>query len=167
MDFAQTVDHGQQDALQLPLRERAVPLEQTVERLAVLVVHDDVGGAVGLEVVAHPDHVAVLEARQRPSLVEEAREAPLEVGAIDARLRVHRGAVPDGELVRQVLLDRHPVAERVVLGQVRDPKAADTQHVQDAVAVDQVPGRQRLLVLSVDRQAPPRSGMFEEIGLMA
>ena len=110
VNLAQPVRHRQKHPLQLRLGQGTVAIQQLVQRLAILVVHDDVGGAVGLEVVRHPHQVGVAEAGQRTRLIDETGQPPLEVLPVRGRLRMHRCALAHGELVGQVLLHRHPVS---------------------------------------------------------
>ena len=145
--LAQPVRHRQHHPLQLRFRERAVALEQRVQRLAILVVHHDVGGVVGLEAVPHPHHVGMLEPRQRPRLVQKPAQAPLEALAVAGRLRVYLRAVAHRDLVRQVLLHRHLHAQPAVLAQIGDAKSASPKHPHHPVAAKAVAGRQRLLVV--------------------
>ena len=147
VDLAQTVRYGQHNPPKLPLREGSAPRQQDVQRQAVLVVHDEVGGVVRLEEVQRPDQIGMLELGQGAALLDEALQPPLKVRLAGCRLGLHRCAVAHGELVGQALLERHPPAQLQMLGQIGDAEAADAQHPEQAVAPDQVAGRQRLLVL--------------------
>ena len=147
MHLAQPVRHRQHHPLQLRFRERAVAFKQRVQRLAILVVHHDVGGVVGLEAVPHPHHVGMFEPRQRPRLVQKPAQTPLEALAVADRLRVYFRAVPHRDLVRQILLHRHLHAQRRVLAQIGDAETASSKHPHHQIAAEAVARRQGLLVV--------------------
>ena len=147
MNLPQPVHHWQEHPLQLRLGQRAVASQQGVERFAVLVVHHDVGGVVGLEAVAHPHHVRMLEAGQRPGLVQKPAQAPLEPLAVACRLRVDLRAVAHGDLIRQVLLHGDLDAQPRVLAQVGHAEPANAQDAHHMVGAKLEASRQRLFVI--------------------
>ena len=121
--------------------------QQFIERLAVLVVHHDVGGIVGLEAVAYAHYVRMLEAGQRPSLVQKPAQAPLEALAVAGRLRMYFGTVAHGDLVRQVLLHGDLNGEPRVFAKVGDAETADAKDPRNTVGADTETARQCLLVI--------------------
>ncbi len=134
VDLADAVEEQGEQRLDRLLRREGVLLQPGLERLAVLVVHHHVAGAVGLEVAVDPDDVGMAEAGQRARLLEEAVQARLVVlGALRVGQRdgavVHARHVARGE----VLLDRHVLLEVRVAREVGDAEPADAQDGHELV----------------------------------
>ena len=102
-------------------RQPAEPPDAVLQRLALDVLEDDVGGAVVLAGVDHRDDVGVVELRHRAGLAPEA----LELVRVGGDVPVHQ-------------LDRHPALERGVEGAVdgRHPAGADLLLEPEAVAYE-------------------------------
>src|SRR4029079_17013623 len=95
-------------------------LQPALEALPALEAHHHVRGGVGLEHTGHAYDARVLEASQRARLLEEALPPPLDRLLVALRLRPHaEPRVAVAELVGIVFLQRHPRAERDVLGLAR------------------------------------------------
>jgi hypothetical protein len=107
VDLLQAVEQRPQDALDGGRRQRAGLLQAALQGLALEELHDDVGGAVGLEEIEHPhDARRVLQAGERAALGDEAVAAPGEILRRRRRARQHGGAVlAHGKRQRQVFLD--------------------------------------------------------------
>ena len=125
-------------------RQAAALADDLLQGLALDVLHDDVGGAVGLDVAMRPNDVRVSKAMEGARLVDEAVEAPgEECPAPGGR----RGDAPSGLAPRrvggEVLLERDRSVQLVVERQVRDAEAARTEHADDLVLADAVALRQR------------------------
>ncbi len=68
--------------------------EQGAEAAPLLVLHDHIGGVVGLEDAVHADDVGMLEARQGAGLAQKAVQTPAEGFGLVLRDRFHRAVVP-------------------------------------------------------------------------
>ena len=123
-------------------------------------LHDDVGGAVGLEEIEDPhDRRHAMQARERAAFGDEALAAPAEILGHLGGARHHRGAVlAHRQRRRQVFLDRDLAAELDVARAVGDAEAALAQHRHDLVAADQLARLQRLVVDVRDRAGRRRTG---------
>ena len=127
---------GPSQCLQLRFRRLRVELQHGLQRVALLVVHDHVGGGVGLEIAQHAHDVRMAELAQRARLEQEALEAPPVARLVLRRLRDHFAVGrAHGELARQVFLDRDVLVEVGVARAVGDAEAARAQHLLDAVFV--------------------------------
>jgi hypothetical protein len=134
-----------EDAAQLGLAEVQRAPQARAERGAALVFHDQIAGAVGLEILQHGDDVLVLQRDQRARLEPEALEPPGEIEAAAAQ-RPDRDAV--GRALRhrrgEKLLDRdQPIGE--LLGRaIGDAEAARPQHGAERIDVELRALRQRV-----------------------
>ena len=122
-----------------------VRLQPAFQGLAVQQLHDDIGGAVGLEKIEHPhDGGRVLQAGQRAALGDEALAAPGEILGGTGRARQHgRAVLPHGKRQRQIFLDGDLAAELAVARAIGDAEAALSQDGDDLVAPDHPSRRQR------------------------
>ena len=94
MDLLETVEQRPQDAIDVFRTELAEVCDARLERLAVQQLHDDVGGAVGLEEIEDlHDRRHAMKARQRAALGDEALASPAEIVGHLGGARQHRGAV--------------------------------------------------------------------------
>ena len=94
---SQTSEDGLGDGPDLSLRERrSRALQVLPQRLAFLVIHHEVGRAVRLQKVHHPNDVGMAEAGQRAGFVEEALrlEAPVQGLFRTAIVDTEVGGVP-------------------------------------------------------------------------
>ena len=139
VDGLQGLHDGGEEAHHLPPVDPApLVLDVGLEADALHILHDEVGGAVLLEVAAHPHDVWVAQKLgQHPGLIQEALQAVAEVllplpgedgdlgGAGD----------PGGHGLGQELLDGHLDVQHLVQGQVGDAEAALAQHpAQDVLS---------------------------------
>jgi hypothetical protein len=90
----------------LVVGEVSVLLEAALQRAALDVLEDDVGPAVVLAGVDHPDQVGVREARRRSRLAAEALELILLVG--DLPVQQLDGDLAVEDLVEREVDRRHP-----------------------------------------------------------
>jgi len=125
-------------------RQTVAHPEDLLEGLALNVLHDDVRGAVGLDVAMRPHDVHVSKAMKRPGLLDETVEAPSEERFAPGG---RRGDAPAGlapcRLSGEVLFERDRSVQLVVERQVRDAEAARAEHADDLVLADTVALRQR------------------------
>ena len=137
-----------QHRLQPGRRQRPSALTRSSERPAAQQLHDDVGGAVGLEEVEHlHDRRRLVQVGQRAALLDEAAAAPAEIVGHLGRARQHRAAVlADGQRRRQVFLDGDVATELRVARKIGDAESALAQHAHNLVAADQGARRQRHIV---------------------
>ena len=104
-------------------RQRAPPRERRGQRLAVQVLHHDVGAAGRIDLaVEHLDDAGVRDRRRRARLQEKSLQ---QIGAAD-------------QLARQQL-DRRFALQVPVLGQIHLAHRAAAQLSQDLVAADGLP----------------------------
>ena len=131
--------HLQQGLL---IQTRSIALEIIREALSFLVLHDHVGRPIGLEETQDTDDVGVLEAGQGPGLLHEILEAELIVAhRPTGGIRQHLGFVfPVGDLVGEVLLDRHLGAQRRIAREISDSEAAMAQNRFNGVFSQPVTG---------------------------
>lgn len=151
------VDHGEPveqrpgELLQSRFRRPRRVLQHGLQRLAALVIHHHVGGAVRLEVAQHAHDVRMLEPGERARLLQEALESPAVVGfALGAEWhhRACRSATlyARRELAGQVLLDRDRLLKVRIPSEVSDAEAADAEHLVEPVLVQRRLQRQRVAV---------------------
>ena len=122
------------------VRDRAVAIEDLLERLAVDVLHDEVGHVVVPRDVEDADDVRVVERRGRAGLAEEPLERELLV--LVAARHEH--------------LDRDLAVQFQVLREVDRAHPAAAEHVLDDVAADPeplVPAGEELLGLKARQQS--------------
>ena len=74
----QAVHERKQNAEQVILARQAPQVVNLLQTLALLVFHDHVGGAVGLEDAVHQNDVRVAKLRESLRLVDETVEPPAE-----------------------------------------------------------------------------------------
>ncbi len=131
--------HLQQGLL---LQTRSVAFEIIRETLSLLIFHDHVGSPIVLEETQDADDIGVLEAGQGPRLLHEILEADLIVAhRLTGGIRQHLGlAFPVGNLVREILLDRHLGAQRRVVREISDSEAAMAQNRFNSVFSQPVTG---------------------------
>ena len=82
VNLVQAIEDRVEDAVDLLFGQRAEPSEQIAEVLALDVLHDQIGGAVGRQIAIDPDDVRMVEANQRFGFAPEAVEAVFEVLAV-------------------------------------------------------------------------------------
>jgi hypothetical protein len=148
MNLLKTVEQRPQNTIDVFRAELAEARYARLERLAVQQLHDDVGGAVGLEEVEDlHDRRHAVQARQRTAFGDETLAPPAEIVGHLGGTRQHRGAVlANRQRRRQVFLDRHLAAELDVARAVGNAEAALAQHRHDLVAADQLAGLKRDIV---------------------
>ena len=117
MDRLQGRQYVLQQSAHLLLVQRFAVLQHRAERLALFVIHDDVGGAVGAKIAFHPHHIRMLNLGQHPRLVEKTLQSPrivrdlaVVLAALTLGIGVHRHAVAIAErpLHRKIFLDSDP-----------------------------------------------------------
>ena len=79
MHRSQPVEQWSRKAAQLRFRQPRVDDQQVLERLAALVVHHHVRGAIRLEIADHAHDVRVAELGERARFLQEAVKPPLVV----------------------------------------------------------------------------------------
>ena len=148
VDLGQTVEQRHEERAQFVLGELAALLAHDGgEAVALLVLHHHVGGAVRLEEAEHRHDARMAEYREGLRLLQEALEAPVVIVLVALGARPDRGlALADGELDRQVLLDRDVLLEVGVPGEIGDAEAARAQDRLDLVLVEPEAGRQGVCV---------------------
>ena len=136
MDLLEAIEQWPQQRLEARRVERAAFLDPRLQGLPAQQLHDQVGGAVGLEEVVHQhDARHAMQRGERSSLGDEAIAAPGKVLCRARGARHHRGAVlPDGERGRQIFLDGHFASEFGVLCAIGDAEAALPQDRDNAIA---------------------------------
>ena len=88
------------------------------------------------------------EARQGARLVEEALQPPFEIVLRAARAGGDVGQLQaQGEIDRQVFLDRQLLVQGGVFGEIGDAEAAAAQHALDAILRQPKSRRQRLRII--------------------
>ena len=89
MNLPKAIRQGQQQRLKQRLRQRSPLAQQAVQRLAVFVLHHDVGGVVVLEAILHLHQVWMLKTRQGLRFIHKPFEPPIETVLISRGFRVH------------------------------------------------------------------------------
>jgi hypothetical protein len=127
----------------------AIGLDMLLQGLAALEAHHHVDGVVGAEEVGHADDVGMVDARQRPALLEKTLHAVAEDVVVLVRAGLHddRSLGAQHQLARQVFLDRHRLVV-VVTRQIHHAEAAAADLAHDGVFVQPVAVGQRLVGLS-------------------
>ena len=99
MDLLEAIEQRPQQRLEARRVERAAASDPRLQGLPAQQLHDQVGGAVGLEEVVHQhDARHAMQGGERSALGDEAVAAPGEVLGRAGGARHHRGAVlPDGQ----------------------------------------------------------------------
>jgi len=128
MHFLEPVQQGPDRGHQGGLRERLACLCERLQRLATLVVHYHVAGAVRLEVAVHAHDMRMAEASQRARLLAEAVQAPAIALSLLLRDR-HDATVSSARraTARQVLLDRDVLFQVCVARQIGSAERACAQ----------------------------------------
>jgi hypothetical protein len=127
MNSPQTVEDREDQLFGLILGQAPAPLIQVLgQREPLIVVHHQIGRAVGLEEVPHPHDVGVIELGQGARLQQELLQAEAEQLAIVLGMDGDGGPVAGspGQVPGQKLLDGHPGLEVEIPAQVGDTKAA-------------------------------------------
>ena len=114
------------------------------EALALLIGHDHVGRAVGLEIAVDGDDVGVTEGDEGRGLLTEARQSPVEIALLGRadRMDSHLVGVAHDDAARQELLDRDRAVEGDLGRPVGHAEAARPEHAVDAVALELIAFRQ-------------------------
>ena len=120
----------------LDRRQPDSALQDLVQRFALDMLHDDVRGAVSLNVPVYPYDAWMSKAVDGPRLLQEAVEAPGEDIVFSTRCRHSRPCRPDGRVRGKVLLDSDRSIQVVVEREVGDAEAARTEHADDFALVD-------------------------------
>ena len=138
----------------LLLWQTPLPLQHLAERLALHIVHHDVGGAIGFEKVPHPHHTGVVDFAQNLGFIKKALQPPRVAGILaglggrQATLGVgqdiHIVAIPVRPLDRKVFLDGRPGLQRLVNSLVGDPEAARAEHRFNSVLMQTITDGQRI-----------------------
>jgi hypothetical protein len=117
-------------------------LAQLEQRVAGVVGHRAVDGAVRLPVPLHLHQRRMPAACQQPRLVDEGAPAALEGVGVPARAQHHLHAIGAAQRQRvgQVFLDRGPALEGLVDHQVDQPETADAEHALDHELLEPGPG---------------------------
>jgi len=117
------------------------------ERAPFFILHHHVDGLVGAKKVEHPDHVGVVDARERPPFLEETLQ-PEEEGslAIGQDLRLDIPFLAPRQGMRQILLDRHRFSFAIA-GAIDERKPPFGEQVENAVALHEPPLGQRSVLL--------------------
>ena len=124
---------------------RLAPPQQFRQRQPLLVLHHQVGRAVGAEeLAAGNDARPALELDQRPRLAAEAPQAVLVARAAVRAARMHLRPFAQRQLGEQIFLDGNAVAQLVVPRAIDDAEAAVPQHFLDGVIAQRRPWRQSI-----------------------
>ena len=143
--FQQRNHHSQQVRLIERTARRLAPPQQLRQRQPVLVLHHQIGRAVGAEKLAAGNDARVgLELDQRPRFVAESPQPVLVTRPAGLAARMHRRAFPQRQLDGQVFLDGNDVAQLVVPRPIDDAEAAVPQHFLDGVIAQRRPWRQSI-----------------------
>ena len=144
----QSRQHIAEQPADLLLGQRFFPLQHLAERLAILIVHYDIGGAIRLEEIPHPHHTGVIDLGQDAGFVEKSFQTPgianvlacLGGGqrALGVGQDVDVVAVPIGPLHREVFLDGRPGLQGLMHRLVRDAKPARPQHRLNTVLMQAI-----------------------------
>ena len=126
--------------------------------------HHHVGGAVVFPESVHLDQRRVIEARQQPRLLDErAQPDGIRLGERAGAHRDHRAQTARGERGRHVLLERDLAFERMVLCEVDDAEATDTEHADD-LELAEARARRQGVVLG---RRNAGNGGFQRVGIVA
>ena len=144
MDGFQRRYHVVQDSAQFRLGQNTASLQSGAERLADLVFHHDIGGAIGGEVVPHPHHTRMVYLHQDFGFVQKALQAPFvtrRFGLPRWNLTLGIGADIDAIVIAvgpfggEIFLDRDFVLKRLVDRFVGNAETTGSQDALDLVAV--------------------------------
>ena len=130
----QGIQEGEQEAQDLVFRERGTPRQDRLQVLPLLIVHDEIGGVVGLEQVHQPHDVGMIE----PVQVLGLRDEPPEARGVVVEEHIREGLEPllfpaPGHLRGEVFLDRDDAPVVQVLGEVGGPEGALAQDLLDPI----------------------------------
>ena len=124
---------------------RFAPMQQLRQRQPVLVLHHQIGRAVGAEELAAGNDARVgLELDQRPRFVAEPPQAVFVARPAVRAARMHRRPFAQRQFDGQVFLDGDDVAQLVVPRPIDDAEAAVPQHFLDRVIAQRRPAQQRV-----------------------
>jgi len=126
-----------------------IGLDMLLQRFAALEAHHHVDGVVGAKEIGHANDVGMVDARQRPPLLEKALHAVTEDIVVFSRTGLHddRAFGTQHQRARQVFLDRHRLVF-VVARQIHHAEAATTNLAHNGVFVQPITVGQRLVGLS-------------------
>ena len=106
-------------------------------------MHHHVNGVVIAEEIGHAHDIGVLDLGERRRLLEKALDADAKGRGGFTGERLDGGAVAARGLVRRhVLLDDHALVAAGVDREIDDTETTDTEHLGEAVVVQQVTFRQ-------------------------
>ena len=117
------------------LQRAAVAFDVLAQRAALLVAHDEINRFILAEGIEHAHDIRVLEAGDRPGLLDKAVHPGVEkLRRVGRYLEVASPVHAQRHRRGQVLLDGDHAAF-VVLGKVDKGKSADREHALNAVAL--------------------------------
>lgn len=134
VDGRETIEQRMQQLQDLALGQGAAAFQQAVEAFTLLVLHDHIGAAIGLEDVVYSYDIRVFEARQGARFEDEAFEPGLVFLQQFIAEREYRAVLlPMGELAGQIFLDCDRAMQIVVGGKVSDAESTLAEHALDGV----------------------------------
>lgn len=143
MHFAQAGEHAGENAAHELFPEAAVVFaDQLVQRATFFVAHHQINRIVGTQEIEYAHDVRMVQTRQCNTFLVERHHAALVGRTI---FRPHLRQQADAALcerLRQIFLDRHPLALRVAR-QIDNRKPPRRQLAFEDIAVDDMTGRQR------------------------
>ena len=96
----QPIEKRHEQRAQILLAAAVGLTQDRAEAAPLLVLHDHIGGVVGLEDAVHPDDIGMLEARQGACLTQEPVEAPAKSLGFVLRDRFHGAVLPAHRQIR-------------------------------------------------------------------
>ena len=154
VDRFQRRKHVFDQTANLVFRQAPLPLQHLAQRFAFLVIHDDIGGAVGLEEVPHPHHAWMADLGQDLGLIEKPLQPPRVTGilsgfggrqsALGVGQDIHIVTIPVGPFHREIFLDGRPGLQRLMNGLIGDPETAGSEHRFNPVLVQTIANGQRI-----------------------
>ena len=151
MNRLQRRQHVLQQTAHLVLAESLAILENRAQWFAFLIIHHDIGSAVGAEIALDPHNERVLNPRQHPRLIEKPLQPPNVVGSLiigiagltlGVGVNRHAIGVTERPLHRKVFLDGDPVLQMGVQRLVSNAEAAGAENGVNPVFVQRTAGRQ-------------------------
>ena len=124
-------DHLQHNIQCLIHRDLSRPGQKLLHRLAVQVLHDDVGRVVGLKAVVNVHDVRlILELGQPSGLVDDFQHSLVELLRPLSRVNRHHLLVghTGGKFSRHILLDGHLGLQHLIVPDIGDSESAEAQH---------------------------------------
>ena len=177
MDDRQVPQQRLQDGEQSLLIHTAPGSDHIVERVAIHILHDDISGAVALEIVPDAHHgIQGAHGSQGPGLLEEALQTALEGIPVAGGADDPGHGITAGAVAGEILLNGHPCLVLQVHGSISDAEAALTFGSAQLIDVSGLAAEQRAYGQLVGGRLPEgrfsagradlRSGMGHTVGTM-